>query len=118
MPTRTATVAPTAVLTGVAHGELLFNTYQPQAGFACATCHYPQLERRLIGPGMTNLATRFPTYGLTMSLDEYLYQAIVQPNEFLAPSDPPYTVGVMPSNYGEIFTESELQDLIAYIKSL
>lgn len=68
-PTLTPTpIQPTAALeqpvttggnTGdAANGQVLFNTFQPAASFACATCHYADREDQLIGPGLLYVSLR------------------------------------------------------------
>jgi cytochrome c2 len=44
-----------------ANGELLFNTFQADVGFACATCHRADSEERLIGPGLLNIGVQAAT---------------------------------------------------------
>jgi cytochrome c2 len=34
------------------NGQVLFNTFQPEVSFACATCHRVDSAERLIGPGL------------------------------------------------------------------
>lgn len=34
------------------------------------------------------------------------------------PAEPAYPENIMPTNYGELFSEEEIQDIIAYILSL
>lgn len=54
--------------------------------------------------------------GETITVDEqYLHESIVNPNSQIVLG---YPANVMPSNYGEMFTEEEISNLIAFIKSL
>lgn len=54
--------------------------------------------------------------GETIQVDEnYLYEAIVNPNSQIVLGFP---ANVMASNYGEIFTDEEIENMIAFIKSL
>ncbi len=46
---------------------------------------------------------------------EYIYTAIVDPNAFVAEGMP---ANVMPQNFGEVLTEQDINDLVAYIVSL
>lgn len=119
-PTQTP-LPPTAIsepLWGAARGQILFNTLQPEAGFACATCHYPNSDRRLIGPGLKDMVKKAVAYKTGQTLQEYLHEAIVMPDAFIVPSDPPYPTGLMPENYAQIFSEADLKDLIAYLMTL
>ncbi len=54
--------------------------------------------------------------GTTVTIDEtYLYQSIIAPNAEVADGFP---ASVMPSNYGDMFTDEDIQNMIAFIKSL
>ncbi|MBZ0298410.1 MAG: c-type cytochrome [Anaerolineae bacterium] len=131
-------------------GERLFNTIQPEAGFACATCHRVDTTERLIGPGLLGvgspmhdpsehaMANDNGMAGMSMGGDnhdsntdntdemmmpmpmqtdpvEYLRTSILDPNAFIVPGFPD---NLMPKNFGEIFTEDEINDLIAYLLTL
>jgi chitinase len=47
--------------------------------------------------------------------DEYLYEAIVNPNSQIVLGFP---ANVMAQNYGDLFTDEEIKNMIAFIKSL
>lgn len=137
------------------NGEVLFNTLQPEVGFACATCHRVDTTERLIGPGLLGVgspqhdpsaheaeATEMAEAGghaghhteseptatpqsaghaahsaEEASTDpvEYVRTSILDPGAYLVPGFPDY---LMPRIYGEIFTEAEINDLVAYILTL
>lgn len=134
------------------NGEVLFNTLQPEVGFACATCHRVDTTERLIGPGLLGVGSaehdpsaheaeatetaeadghaghHTPTEtpasvghaehsAEESSIDpvEYIRTSILDPGAYLVPDFPDY---LMPRTYGEIFTEAEIDDLIAYILTL
>lgn len=118
MPEIEQSAAANAIGGGAAYGQVLFFTMQPKAGFACATCHYPDSNNRLIGPGLRNLRERVTEYGLDESVESYLLRAILDPEDFITPADPPFASNLMPKNYGEIFSDAELNDLIAYLLTL
>lgn len=113
--TMTPSPVPTVDDTPTGRGEVLFNT--TVGGFACSTCHYAT-SRRLIGPGLAEIAERFETYGIEGTVEDYLLVSILNPREFIAQGEPPYPENIMPINYAELFTEEEIQDIIAYILSL
>jgi mono/diheme cytochrome c family protein len=48
-PTEAPAVEESATTGDPANGQVLFNTFQPAASFACATCHYVDREDQLIG---------------------------------------------------------------------
>lgn len=98
-----------------ANGEVLFNTFQAEAGFACATCHRPDSEARLIGPGLLNVGTRAETRIEDLSAVEYIRTSIVNPGAYVVESFPD---ALMPQNWAEIYVEDEINDLIAYLLTL
>lgn len=96
-------------------GEVLFNTFQEEAGFACSTCHRHDSEQRLIGPGLLNIAERAATRVEGVSAEAYLYSSIIAPGEFVVESFPD---GLMPQNWAEIYSVSDISDIMAYLVTL
>src|SRR5262249_52101262 len=66
-----------------ANGKVLFNTFQPAAGIACATCHRADSELRLVGPGLLNVGIRAQRRVSGLSAVAYLRQSIVQPSAYV-----------------------------------
>ncbi|MBZ0299520.1 MAG: c-type cytochrome [Anaerolineae bacterium] len=148
------------------NGRVLFNTLQPEVGFACATCHKVDTMERLIGPGLMGVGN--PAHdpsehamsdmamddaadpgdasggmdmghaadgeqtmdmgsddGMDSSMEmamgadrdpvEYIRTSILDPGAYVVPSFPD---NLMPRVYSEIFTEDEINDLIAYLLTL
>lgn len=118
-PTATAvppTAEPAAVTVGNAdNGKVLFETFRAEVSFACATCHRVDSEERLIGPGLLNVANRVEGYGTSETASEYVHHSIVAPNDFVVPD---YPAALMPQTYAQVFTEEEINDLVAYVLSL
>jgi mono/diheme cytochrome c family protein len=112
----TAEAAAADVVVGNAeNGKVLFETFYAEVSFACATCHRVDSEERLIGPGLLNIAERNESYGLGLTAAEYVHQSIVASNEFIVPD---YPANLMPQTYAELFSEDEINDLVAYVLSL
>ena len=114
----TETPAPAAAssVTGDAkHGEELFNTFEDKVSFACATCHQFDSEERLIGPGLLNVSVRAATRVEGETAEEYIHNSIVNPSAFVVPD---YPDGLMPQVYSTIFSEQDIQDIIAYLFTL
>lgn len=171
---RTAILEAARAIGDPENGEILFNAFLPEVGFACATCHRVDSTERLIGPGLwgvgdpehdpsehdmdamdmgatddhghghseagTDEATAVPDAGdagHTMdmhgaqdqeqdhSMDmaeaaaadpvEYIRTSIIDPGAYLVPGFPDH---LMPRTYGDIFTEDEINDLVAYLMTL
>jgi mono/diheme cytochrome c family protein len=45
------------VIGDAVNGEVIFNTVQPENGFACATCHRSDSTERLVGPGLLGVGS-------------------------------------------------------------
>lgn len=98
-----------------AEGEILFNTLQDATGFACSTCHRDDSEQQLIGPGLLNVKDRAPNRVEGQSTSEYLYNSIIKPNEYIVDG---FTAGVMPANWSDVYSDSELFSIVAYLLTL
>jgi cytochrome c553 len=123
-PTEVVAAAPmpTAVTIGdAARGATLYTTtYNTAQGpWACSLCHNTGAVR-LVGPGMGGIEARFAAYNLNVPLENYIHDSIVHPNDFIVPADSggAYPPNLMPQNYGELLSEQDLSDLVAYILSL
>ncbi|GAB4429185.1 MAG: hypothetical protein Kow00106_24200 [Anaerolineae bacterium] len=74
----------------------------------CEACHGAENGA---GPALTGMGERAASRVEGLSAEEYLYQSIVQPSAYIVEGFP----DIMPKNYGEQFSETELQALVAYI---
>lgn len=126
-------------------GQAVFQTsfaFPDGSQWACMACHsVTPDELRLIGPGLWNVALRAETYpadaygpqgigagggqnqaethvgGVAF---EYIRASIINPPRFIAPTkegDAPWALQ-MPVGFGDLLTEQQLNDVIAYLESL
>lgn len=128
-PTLTATLLPPTAAPAVeqpeaasvvvdgdaANGQVLFNTFQPAASFACSTCHLVVSEDRSVGPGLLNISVRAETRVPGQGVYEYLHESIVNPDAYIVAD---FVGALMPANWAEIYTEQEINDIIAYLLTL
>ncbi|MBZ0303370.1 MAG: cytochrome c [Anaerolineae bacterium] len=98
-----------------ARGEALFHTFEAEANFACSTCHRTDSEEQLIGPGLKGIGQRAATRVPGETAIEYIHTSIVDPSAFVVPN---YPDNLMPKVFGDIFTEDQINDLIAYLMTL
>ena len=83
----------------------------------CLSCHSVD-GSQLVGPswlGAYGSARPLADGTVVTADDEYLRQAILEPNARIAEG---YPANVMPQDYGERLAEEEINALIAYIRSL
>lgn len=116
VPAAGADTGTTSTVSGdAAHGEELFNKFEDQVSFACATCHHFDSEERLIGPGLLNVSVRGETRVPGETAAEYIHNSIVNPSAFVVPD---YPDQLMPQIYADVFSEQDIQDIIAYLFTL
>jgi cytochrome c553 len=129
-PTRrqfaTATPNVTALPGNAAAGEVLFA--QGVAGNpeipACSTCHNLVDDGTVkLGAVMTGIATRAQSRVPGQDAYTYLKTSIIAPNSFLVPNEPNkvYSAGgvsLMFQDYAAKLTESQIEDLVAYLMTL
>jgi mono/diheme cytochrome c family protein len=120
-PVETSSEGPTG---DAANGQVVFvtqYTLPDGAAWACASCHsITPDELRLIGPGLWNIAVKAETRVEGETAQEYIVHSIVAPADFIAPvrdGEPAWALN-MPLGFGEVLTEQEIQDLVAYLYTL
>jgi len=96
-------------------GMELFNTFQAAASFACSTCHFVDSENMLIGPGLLNVGIRSETRVEGVSSIDYLRASIVSPDDYIVDG---FSADLMPENWAEIYTDEEIDHIIAYLLTL
>lgn len=110
-PADTPEPTPTEQLTGAALGEAVAS----DAG--CLACHTTD-GTEVIGPTWQGLFGSQETLddGTTVTVDEaYLRESIVDPNAAIVEG---FQAGMMPTNFGELLSEEEIDGLIEYIQTL
>ncbi len=114
-PTATTAAVVSAASGDPIKGQEHFETVRSEVNFACITCHYANSESQLIGPGLLNIGTRAETRVAGESAYEYLHQSIVDPSAFVVSGFPDQ---LMPQTYKDLWTEEEINDIIAYLMTL
>lgn len=85
-----------------------------QAG--CIACHtITGISSGTIGPVLDGLASRAGTRVSGMTAEEYIHQSIIDPSAYVVPG---FADDLMPKNFGEILTEDQISDLIAFLMTL
>ena len=119
-PTATAVLSPVDRMVAARdaeNGAVLFQTFQEAAltGYSCANCHSPDTDEKLVGPALVDIARTAATRVEGQSAAEYLYNSIVNPNDYLVDG---FEADLMPLNWAEIYTNLEIFDLVAYLLTL
>lgn len=98
------------------NGQELFNTVYADAGTrSCATCHLVDVPDKLLGPSMLGIPERAGTRVEGQVAERYLYNSIVNPNEYIVED---YPENLMPTNWHDILSDTEIYDIIAYLMTL
>jgi mono/diheme cytochrome c family protein len=114
-PTPTSTPAPTATpqpLEGTAAEEILLSA-------GCISCH--QIgdlgEAHKVGPDLSGIGLLTGEALQGMSLEEYLQQALVDPNAVVATNCPngPCLPNIMPRDYATRLDSQQIETLVAYL---
>ncbi|NWF63270.1 MAG: cytochrome b N-terminal domain-containing protein [Chloroflexi bacterium] len=98
-----------------AAGEQLYYETTSGVNAGCRICHSLVKDERIIGPSFYGIADRAGDRIPGMTAEEYLRQSILEPNAFIVPG---YPGGQMIQNFGDILTEEQIQDLIAFLMTL
>ena len=106
-----------AAIGDAANGERLFSQATIGANNApgCITCHSLEPDVVIVGPSQAGLATRAQSRVAGMSAADYIHQSIVEPNAYIVEG---FAEGLMYQNYGTDLTEQEINDLVAYTRTL
>mgnify|MGYP002623074377 CR=1 FL=1 len=104
----------TSSVGNAANGERLFNETIIGSGSAqgCITCDSLEPGVVIVGPSHSDIGARAKTAVEGMSAEDYLRQSIVEPNAHITEG---YTEGVMYQNYGEELTNTQINDLVAFM---
>ncbi|MBK8619936.1 MAG: hydrogenase iron-sulfur subunit [Anaerolineales bacterium] len=96
-------------------GESIY--YETAAGVnaGCRICHSLEKNETIIGPSFYGIADRAANRVPGLTAEEYLRQSIVEPNAFIVPG---YPSGQMIQNFGQILTEEQINDLIAFLMTM
>ncbi|MBI4362223.1 MAG: cytochrome c [Euryarchaeota archaeon] len=93
---------PAAARGDAARGKDIF---EKVASPACTSCHATG-DSRIVGPGLKGVGSKG---------DAYIRESIVSPDAVVVSGFPP---GVMPKTFKDQLSPEQLDDLVAYLKSL
>lgn len=96
-------------------GEALFRQFLPEASYACVTCHLPDSNQAMLGPGLRDIGLSEAKCDPQQSLADYLRESILEPDACLLPG---YPAGLMPAVYADLWEEAEIEALVTWLLSL
>jgi cytochrome c oxidase subunit 2 len=102
----TGTTSTTSSPPSASAGLTVFN----QNG--CATCHTLTAAKATgtVGPNLDNLVSYAKT--AKQPLDAFIHESIVNPNAYIQPR---YQPNIMPGNFGTALTQTQLDELVAFL---
>lgn len=97
-------------------GAALFVTGDVGVGAtACNTCHFADQEMALVGPGLLGLPERAGNRVPGKDAVTYIRESIVNPNAYVVEG---FFESVMPQTYGQVLSEEQINNLVAYLLTL
>jgi len=101
----------------ISAGQQLFNQTVIGSNAGCVTCHSLEADVVIVGPSLAAWSQEADVEGedYGMSADEFTRQSILDPNAVLVEGFLPDT---MPTNWGDVLTTEQLDNLVAYLLSL
>lgn len=115
-----------------AAGQVVFQTsfsFPDGSSWACMSCHSVTPDGlRLIGPGLFDVSTHAVHHGpdgiegagTGNAVYDYIHTSVVNPSFYIVPlaeGEAPWALS-MPTGFGDLLTEQQLNDVIAYLMSL
>ena len=101
----------------VAAGEELFNQTVVGETAGCVTCHSLEPDVVIVGPSLAAFAQEAEEEGevFGMTAEEFVRESVLDPNAIVPEGFPADT---MPANWGEILTDEQVDNLVAFLLSL
>lgn len=96
-------------------GRKLFERASVVSGAGCVICHSVQRDRVLVGPSLFGVGTRAVSRIPGVSAEDYLRQAIVDPDAYIVNGFP---AGQMLPDFARTLSRQQIDDLVAYLLTL
>lgn len=100
---------------GVEAGKALFEQSILGGQTGCTTCHSLEPGVVLVGPSLAIIGSEAEGRVTGQSAEEYLRQSILDPDAFVVMD---YPAGTMPKVYGDVLSNDEVGQLVAYLQTL
>ena len=93
-------------------GTLYRQTLISQSAPGCVTCHSLDADVVIVGPSHAGVGNRAGRTVDGLNAEEYLRQSIINPNAFVVSG---FAEGIMYQNYAEVLSDSDIDDLVAFL---
>lgn len=94
-------------------GEALYKqTLIAQSAPGCITCHSLDAGAIIVGPSHAGVKNRAGSTVDGLTAEEYLRQSIIDPNAFVVGG---FVEGIMYQNYAQELSDSDINDLVAFL---
>ena len=100
---------------GSSEGAELFSSGVLGGQAGCVTCHSLEPDRVLVGPSLAGLGDRAGGAVPGQSARDYIRTSIVSPQAHIVEG---FEGGRMPTNWGEVLTDGEIDALVDYLEGL
>ena len=100
---------------GSSEGAELFSSSVLGGQAGCVTCHSLESDRVLVGPSLAGLGERAGGTVPGQSARDYIRTSIVAPQAHVVEG---FEGGRMPTNWGEVLDDGEIDALVDYLEGL
>lgn len=99
----------------VAAGDQLFHQTVIGTNAGCMTCHSTEQGVTIVGPSLAGIATTAATEESGKTAEEFIKESIVDPNKVVTQG---FNPNIMPQNWGQVLSEQQINQLVAYLMTL
>lgn len=96
-------------------GEALFSSTVLEGQAGCVTCHSLSPGQVIVGPSLASVGVEAGTRVEGLSAEAYIEQSIVDPSAYVVEG---FEDGQMPSVWGDVLSDAEVDALIEYLLTL
>jgi mono/diheme cytochrome c family protein len=104
-----------APVSDAAAGAALFKQTTIDSAPGCSVCHSTEPNQDSVGPSLAGVANRAGQRVPGQSAETYLRNSILTPNADIVPN---YTTDGMYQNFSKVLTDTQVNDLVAYLLTL
>lgn len=100
---------------GAEAGKALFEQSVVGGQPGCVTCHSREPGVTLVGPSLATIGSEAGDRMADLPAEEYLRQSILEPDAHVVTG---YPAGTMPKVWGDVLSDEQVDQLVAYLLTL